>query len=208
MYREQVLTLVSVQRQRTGNFPGNVMTRVSQSGAEERMTKVTWPVVVVYEDDRAREEAVRFCDEMVRQYWTTHDFEVSWCSFEMLGETAAAMEAAGKAAAADLLIFATAPEGEMPAAVKDWIKVWLSRRGDREGALVGLMGSGAEMSGGREDKHAYLRNVAHSGGMDYLMHIPPTLVWTIPDSLDWCAERASKSSNVLDGILRDQLFPR
>ena len=169
---------------------------------------MTWPVVVVYENTKAHKEAVRFCDQLVKQYWETHDLEVNWCSFETLGETPAAMEAAEKAAMAGLLVFATAPEGEMPEAVKDWIKVWLSRRGEREGVLVGLMGSGAETSGGREDKHAYLRNVAHSGGMDYLMHIPPALAHSIPDSLDWCTERASRSSSVLDDILRDQLSLR
>ena len=183
------------------------MTRLGKSRTK-RLTKETWPVVVVYEDNRAREEAVRFCDELVKRYWASHDFEVSWCSFETLGETVPALDAAEKAAAAGLLVFATVPEGEMPATVRDWIKIWLSRRGDREGLLVGLMGSVTEAGGGKEDKHAFLRSVAHSGGMDYLTHIPAALARSIPDSLDWCAERACKSSSVLDDILRDQLLPR
>src|ERR1051326_3401035 len=101
--------------------------------------KTTWPVVVVYEDTAAREEAVKFCDLLIERFWARYGFDVGWWSFASLEASDSAREASQKASEAALIVFATRPEGEIPAGVKAWIATWLSQRGDREGALVGLM---------------------------------------------------------------------
>jgi hypothetical protein len=81
-----------------------------------------------------------------------------------------------------------------------WVESWLQRRGDREGALMDLAESGAEKS----PKHIYLRSVAHRGGMDYLTEMPCSTVESIPDSLEYCTERARRVTGVLEEILAHQ----
>ena len=77
----------------------------------------------------ARERAVVFCDQLVRRFWARFEFDVSWWSFAMLEQAAAAKEAAEKAARADLIVFSAAPEGDFPPPVKAWIETWLSPAG-------------------------------------------------------------------------------
>src|SRR5437867_2148103 len=105
--------------------------------------KRMWSVVVVYEDTASREEAVKFCDLLIERFWASHGFEVGWWSFASLEDADSAREATEKATDAPLIVFATKPQGELPGTVKAWIESWLSRRGEREGALVGLMDPGA-----------------------------------------------------------------
>src|SRR5205823_4316824 len=106
------------------------------------------------------------------RFWTRAGFEVSWWSFSLLDDAAQAKIAVERAVEADLIIFASVPEGEMPAKVRGWIENWLRQRGETEGILVGLMDLGAGLAGRAAEKYAYLRNVAHRGGMDYLTHVP------------------------------------
>ena len=79
-------------------------------------------------------------------------------------------------------------------------------RGERDGALISLFGKEAEAESLAE-KHGYLRQVAHRGGMDYLTETPQSLSFSIPDSLDWCSARAESVTSVLDEILRTRGAP-
>src|SRR5205085_6805218 len=119
-------------------------------------------------------------------------------SFADLEDARSARDAATKAAGADLIVFATARQGEIPGLVKDWVETWLGQRGDREGALVGLMDPGPRLSGLSENKFIYFRNVAHRGGMDYLTQLPQEISRAIPDSIDSYSERADQVTSVLD----------
>ena len=163
--------------------------------------KRTWSVVVIYEDAAAREEAVKFCDLLIERFWASYGFEVGWWSFASLEDEGAAREATERAAEAPLIVFATRPQGELPETVKAWIETCLSRRGDREGALVGLMDPSAGLSRALAEKYIYLRAVAHQGAMDYLTQVPPNIARAIPDSLESCAQRAHQVTSVLDEIL-------
>lgn len=164
------------------------------------------PVVVVYEDPQCRDEAVSFCDVLVQRFWATHGFEISWSSFSNLQQSALAAISAEKAAHAALILFATRPQGELPIDVVLWIQKWSSKRSDREGVLVGLLDPGAK-NGLADDKHLYLRNVAHRAGMDYLTKMPENISRGIPDSIDSCSQRAQRITSVLDEILHTQPAP-
>ncbi len=182
------------------------MTRANENGARAE-TKAAWSVVVVYEDPTARERAVSFCDQLVARFWAAFEFEVSWWSFALLGQTAAAKEATGTAARADLIVVSTGSEGDFPAPIKDWIEAWLRARGDREGLLAGLIEPSANPSGWEGQKHNYLRNAAHRGAMDYLTQVPQDIAHAVPDSLDSYTRRADQMTSLLDGILHQQAPP-
>ena len=170
-------------------------------------SRVRAPVVVVYEDSQCRDEAVKFCDLLVQRFWATHGFEINWLAFSNLQPTSsAAAESAEKAVNAALILFVTRPQGELPIDVMLWIQKWSSKRGEREGVLVGLLDQGA-MNGLADDKHLYLRNVAHRVGMDYVTKMPENISRGIPDSIDSCSQRAQRVTSVLDEILRKQPIP-
>ena len=170
--------------------------------------KPTWSVVVIYEDVAAREAAVIFCDHLVERFWARVEFEVSWWSLADLAADCSAQDGARKAAEADLIVVATTPGRNIPAVLREWVEGWVSQRGDREGALVGLTDPGAGPSGASLEKYIYLRNAAHRAGMDYLTQIPQSISSrSIPDSLDSYSQRADKVTSVLDDILHQQAPP-
>lgn len=163
-------------------------------------------VVVVYETPAIREHAVKFCERLIHEQESVTMAEVNWWSFRLLGHSTAGAGAAQKAAGADVIVFAMHAVGDLPEQIKLWIENWLNRRGEREGALVGLLA--------REDlshdvppfREIYLRHIARRAGMDFLSHAAPTAPRAIPDSLDSFSERAGQMTSVLDNILHT--FPR
>jgi hypothetical protein len=158
-------------------------------------------VVVVFEDSGTREHALRSNPELAEAGSHAEVMMVQWCSFGELADTAALAEAALGAAAADLVVFAISPSGELPGKVKTWIEHWVTKRGDREGALIGLV---ARTNYPREIaclKEIYLRHTAHRAGMDYLSQFPPAMAKAIPESLDSYQNRAHQVTAVLDEIL-------
>ncbi len=164
-------------------------------------TRSSGCVVVVYESTGIREHAVRFCEKIGHEPAAGPLIETDWWSFKFLNHPASANDAALKAASADVVVFAMDAQGDLPEEIKLWIERWLGQRGEREGALVGLLA--------REDVHhemvpfreIYLRNIAHRAGMDYLSHAAPTVKRAIPDSLDSFSRRAGAMTSVLDDIL-------
>ena len=170
--------------------------------------KPAWFVVVISEDAAAREAAVKFCDHLVELFWARYEFNVSWWQLGDLSVEHSASEAAIKAVQADLIIVATTPGRDLPAVLREWVEGWVGRRGDREGALVGLTDPGAGQNGRSAEKYVYLRNAAHRAGMDYLTEIPQSISSrSIPDSLDSYSRRADKVTSVLDGILQQKAPP-
>ena len=182
------------------------MTQTNEDGARLD-SKAAWSIVVVYEDPAARERAVIYCDQLVRRFWERFEFEVSWWSFDMLGQTLAAKEAIENAARANLIVISSSPEGDFPAPIRGWIEDWLKMRGEREGMLTGLIAPSADPSGWEGQKHNYLRQAAHRGAMDYLMQVPHDIAIEVPDSLDYYSKRAEQVTSLLDGILHQQASP-
>jgi hypothetical protein len=181
------------------------MTRINEyeTGSRE---KAAWSVVVVYEDSAGREQAVDFCDQLVQRFLARFEFDVSWWSFGLLQKDAVAMEAAAKAAQADLVIISSVQREDFPTPVRRWLESWRDRRGEREGILAGVLGQ--ELVGKWEAaKHYYLRQVAHRAAMDYLTQVPQNISRGIPESLESYSERAAQVTSVLDEILHQQTMP-
>jgi hypothetical protein len=167
-------------------------------------SRVQTPVVVIYQDSKCRDHAVAFCDALASRFWPTHGINITWYSFDSVQEPTTVADSTAKAINAGLIVFSTHPGGEFPIDVILWIQKWSSKRGEREGALVGLMDPAA-IQGVADDKHVYLRNVARHAGMDYLTRMPDTITRGIPDSLESYSQRAERITSVLDEILHKQL---
>lgn len=163
-------------------------------------------VVVVYETPAIREHAVRFCDRFAREQESAARAEMNWWSFHLLGNSVAGHDAVQKAAVADVVIFAIDAAGDLPEEIKLWIEKWLNKRGEREGALVGLLAREGRSHDIAPFREVYLRHIARRAGMDFLSHAAPTVARAIPDSLDSFSERAGQMTSVLDNIL--QIRPR
>ena len=182
------------------------MTRIDEYTMPSE-TKADWSVAVVYEDSAARERAVDFCDQLVQRFWGRFEFEVNWWSFQALQEHGMALDAADKAARANLVVLSSLGPQDLPARVKTWIESWLSRRGDLEGILAGLIEPADAVGSPEAGKHLYLRQVAHRAGMDYLTQVPQDISRSIPDSPECYSLRAAQVSTVLDEILHHRAPP-
>jgi hypothetical protein len=182
------------------------MTRKTKDGARAK-GKAAWSVVVVYEDPKARERAVGFCDKLVQRLWASVQLDVSWWSFDLLEEPSSASTAAERAAGADLIVFSATPEGEFPLSIKVWIDAWLNLRGAREGKLVGLLEPAVETTSGECQRHHHLRKAAHRGAMDYLTEVPQDISLAISESFDSYTQRACQVTSLLDDILHQQSPP-
>ena len=121
--------------------------------------------------------------------------------FSAQADPNAARDAHAKARGADVIVFATRPEGPVPGTVTNWVERCLAHRTDREGTLAGLIDSSTVLTGWAAEKHAWLRSVAHRAGMDYLTQVPQEITRPIPDSLESFSERAQQVTSVLDEIL-------
>jgi hypothetical protein len=158
-------------------------------------------VVVVYEAPPIRERAVRFCERLAVEQKST-EMDMDWWSFTLLSHPTMAHNAVEKAASADVVVFAMEARGDLPEEIKLWIEKWLNKRGEREGALVGLLGGGDGIQDAPTFREIYLRHAARRAGMDYLSHAAPTLRRAIPNSIDSFSERAGQMTSVLDSILQ------
>src|SRR5882724_5849939 len=106
---------------------------------DEVWMKATWSVVILFEDARTREKAVKFCDQLVERFWARCEFRMTWLSFSALADPNAARDANANARGADVIVFAARPEGSIPAAVSDWVERCLANRTDQEKTLAGLI---------------------------------------------------------------------
>jgi hypothetical protein len=159
--------------------------------------------IVLYEGSAAREFVARSSRELSERNQPGGPVEVRWSSLSALADADSARDLAQHAARADLVVFAGACTGDWPDEVKLWIESWIGQRGEREGAIVGVVIP--ESSVGPVEiaslKEIYLRHVAHRAGMDYLCHVPAAISKGIPDSLEYCSARAGQITSLLDEIL-------
>lgn len=158
-------------------------------------------VVIIYENPSIRDRAVQFCERLTEErQLPTADME--WWSFPVLSHPKTSGNTVEKAANAEVIIFAMESSGDLPDDIKLWIEKWLNKRGEREGALVGLLNHEEAPHRVATFREIYLRHTARRAGMDYLSHAAPTETRAIPDSIDSFSERADAVTSVLDNILQ------
>jgi hypothetical protein len=169
--------------------------------------KTSSPIIVIYENNECRGDAVSFCDSLVKRFWSTCEFDITWLSFADLADDGLFRAGTAQAASASLIIFSMRPGSEMPAPVRAWAEAWLAQRADREGSIVGLRDPGHLPGGGVSQNFVYLRSVAHRAGLDYLTELPEEIRQTIPERLESYSERAQQVTSILDQILQQKIAP-
>ena len=172
-----------------------------QNSAATPKPKETWTVVVVYEDTTTRERAMAVCDQLVKRFWSKVEFEFSWWRQTYLADSNIAKAAAWSAANADLIVFSTHSDSELSAGLKAWVETWLEKRREREGALIGLIGTARDPKTDTASKHRYLRQIAERARMDYLSTELSAAPEAIADSIESIHQRADQITSVLDEIL-------
>ena len=159
-------------------------------------------IVVIYEDAEARDHMLLAGADLPAPARGEIAENVHWVSFSNLAEPRHAADAAAKAAEAELIVFAFSPAGDLPAGVKLWIEHWITRRSEREGAIVGVVAHAPSPGKLACLKEIYLRHSALRARMDYLSHVPSAHAKAMPDSLDSYRDRARQVTSLLDEILR------
>jgi hypothetical protein len=163
--------------------------------------KKSWSVAVLFEDNATRKEAQDFFERLAADYWSETEFKLEWASFEALADDFGFREQARKFARADFLIFANCPHRPLPFHVHQWGEEWLRLRGRREGVLVAVS-EPARASVESANTYAFLRQLAHRAGMDYMTDMPPNLEETIPNGPEQCRDRAEQMTSTLNTIMR------
>jgi hypothetical protein len=158
-------------------------------------------VAVVYEDTLTRDRAMVVCDELVQRFWAEVDFEITWWRESYLADSDIAMAATDSATNADLIVFSTHAEGDLSAGLTAWIETWLDKRQEREGALIGLIGTPDDAITHADLKHRYLTKIAERAKLDYLSSVLPIAAQAVDESIDSIHKRADQITAVLDQIL-------
>lgn len=166
--------------------------------------KSKWSVIGAYEGAKSRDALVAFCGSLVNRFWADYDFEVLSWSFADLEDSARQQEAVQKASTAEFIVFATDSGKDLPWHVKGWAETWLARRREREGTLAALQARDSQTVA---STLAYLRQLAHRAGMDFLTDVPQHISHPFAESTEVYTARARVVTNVLNDILRQPRMP-
>ena len=98
-------------------------------------------IVVAFDSATALNQAKQLCSRLLDQLNHAVDFQCSWCQFDQLPDERFAREAVEVAAAADLIVVATARASDPPPVVNAWLEKSLASRTHRDAALAALIGS-------------------------------------------------------------------
>lgn len=123
-------------------------------------------VVLAFDSSTARERAMGLMEFLNQQFGARTNLNWTQCEFQQLEDRRFYTEAIDVAASANMVILATTDGEQLPVAVKGWMEEWLTRRNDREGALVATV-----QNAGEEPKetrvHSYLQNAAMKAGIKF-----------------------------------------
>ena len=163
-------------------------------------------IVVVFDDLAARQKAVQVYSRILRHFGDDFDFECNLWPFDELGPHGRGQEAAGVAASADMIVFASTNE-TLPDAIKLWIEMWLAKKGSQETSVVAMIGTPNSQERPSTPGHVYLETVSRQTGMSYFAG-----QFQAPKPMPACSiaaivARASALTPVLDEILHHQAPP-
>jgi len=122
-------------------------------------------VVVAYDCAVALHPAKQFCAQLLEEPSHAIDLQCSWCQFDQLPDGRFAREAVEVAAAADLIVVASARADDPPPAVKAWLEKSLATRTDRGAVLSALIGSPTGCVPSDSSAYAYLQTAAGRNGL-------------------------------------------
>ena len=136
-------------------------------------TSLTWrkskriAAVAAYEDSSTEPRVGEFCQNLTRQLGKSPELSKGMWLFSELRSTQLRGMAASEAAAADLIIIAVHHQESLPEEVNDWIHMWLDQKSKKPSVLVALFDT--VYQGDSTSMHAYLKDVARQGNMEFLV---------------------------------------
>jgi hypothetical protein len=143
-------------------------------GAKDGDTSGRCSVVSIYEDFAARDLLLKLCRSLTTQFKDDVDFQFDWWRFKYLADPEIAIDAAGHALDADLILLAPHSEA-LPKYVQGWFEDWLPHRSENGGALV-LVQPAPNGAARTLPLQTYLRQTARRGRLDYLRLKTPRMV--------------------------------
>ena len=165
-------------------------------------TKPAFNVVVIYDDRSANRRAMKFFNELVREFGDEFEFHCEIWRFDWLELPKVRAAAVLESSVADLLIVSAQCDADLPAPVKDWLNRCIEEKTPGSAGLVAMLESHRSWNEMQCRTRQFLQRAANRGGLDFFLHevdlpeVRPELT-----SKD-VQERANTVSNVLEGILR------
>jgi hypothetical protein len=132
--------------------------------------KFPFDLVVAYEDSDTRNRALHLYDYLAQQLLNDTDFQCSWWKFDHLANDILRGQASAAASEANMVILSLHARQDLSPAQRSWIESWITRRSDRQAALVTLIGGAARPEVEAPSMLNYLQGAARRAGMDFFMH--------------------------------------
>ncbi len=180
----------------------NVKEELSRSLCSEAPDKPVF-VVVAYEDETARRQAMEICSQETENLGCELEFEISWWDFDQLRDTRLKHEATTVTLKARLVIVASRSGEELPAQVKHWLLDWMRSKGDKGINLAAAIGLREEEEVRQSAAHRYLQKVAGQFGVPYCESCYCVEAAPSRFSLDAILSRSSQETSTLEKILHN-----
>lgn len=158
-------------------------------------------VFVAYDTPSAMQSAQRVATRLAAKSGGAR-MDWSFSSFDDLRQTPVAEDAAQFAASADMVVFASSDQGDLPFPTRAWVERWLAKRGNKGSALIALSG-GCEISANNSTPaQQYLESVAREAGMDYEQERFEVAGGT-EDNRNWTlSDRATQITTLMEDLLK------
>jgi hypothetical protein len=154
-----------------GEKPGTDGRGINAMSALAAKTLDVCRLVMVYEDELAREEAAALVNRLEHQVGSGLGFVFNSWNFKDLAEPVSARAATSAAANADIILL-SAHGNDLPSAVGRWLDLCSVERTSSEGALVLYLTEPFMLSAASEAVITRLQQAAGLLGMDFLSLIP------------------------------------
>lgn len=165
-------------------------------------------VVALYEDFTSGKRVRATFNALARQFGQDCDFQLNLWRFDILRLRQVEEMIAQEANDADLIIV-SARHLDLPAGFKTWLDSWRPAPAGRDRALVALLKFDEEEADCLSPAYTFLKNFACRANMKFLSQFVPPESHGVEYSLEQMAQRASRTSIVLEGILhRSDAAPR
>jgi hypothetical protein len=140
----------------------------ASDGAEE--TKSTFDVVVVCDDRSAARRAMKFFNELVREFGDEFEFHCELWRFDWLDVPKIRAAAVLESSVADLLIISAQCDADLPAPVKDWLNRCIAEKTPGSSGLVAMLESHRSRNDMQCRTRQFLQSAANRGGLDFFLH--------------------------------------
>ena len=139
------------------------------TAVQDHMPNEAFSVVIVYEDFNSGRRAMDACKLLVSQLGNEVHLRSSMWKFEVLEVTKLNRIATHDAIEADMIIVATAQNGDLPGPVKAWVESWVPEKRGQTAALLALMDfADSDELNGTNPTRTYLQSAATEAGIDFL----------------------------------------